>query len=276
MDEVTPVCLRDLQRAETALLRELILFFEANAIRYYALGGTLLGAVRHGGFIPWDDDIDIGVPRSDYERLIHYPNASNLPFELHTHYNDSSHQRYFIRVEDPSIRVMRTDVFPAELTAAWIDVFPLDGMPERAMLRKVHWHRILVRRALFRLASPSVQLVSKKRPWYERFLLFLRHRFATEMFLDFDRQWRKLDRLLKRYDFDGCSTIVNAMGYWKEREIFPKEWYGEGVSYQFEDLTINGPVDYDDVLTRQYGDWRTPSRENKHRTAVSESSTSLG
>ena len=73
--------LRELQLTELNILKELLPFFERNHITYFALGGTMLGAVRHQGFIPWDDDIDIGVPREDYERLLSLQNQ--LPPHLH-------------------------------------------------------------------------------------------------------------------------------------------------------------------------------------------------
>ena len=62
--------LRQMQLSELKMLKETISFFEEHGLSYFAIGGTLLGAVRHKGFIPWDDDIDLGLPREDYDRLI--------------------------------------------------------------------------------------------------------------------------------------------------------------------------------------------------------------
>ena len=70
--------LRELQLTELDILKELLPIFERHNIPYFGLGGTMLGAVRHGGFIPWDDDIDIGVPREDYDRLLSLEDEPSL------------------------------------------------------------------------------------------------------------------------------------------------------------------------------------------------------
>lgn len=113
---------------DLALFKEFSKFCKKNNIKYFALGGTLLGAVRHKGFIPWDDDMDLGVPREDYEKLLLLCSKEKVNFELHTFDNDENHYRYFARLEDSSVKIKRNDKSVSEISSAWIDIFPLDGI----------------------------------------------------------------------------------------------------------------------------------------------------
>jgi len=111
--------LRKLQLIELSLFKQFDSICRKYHVRYYALGGTLLGAVRHQGFIPWDDDMDIGVPREEYERLKKIlPNELKEGAEYHSFENDPSYYRYFSRIEDNRIKVKRTDNIIPEFSSA--------------------------------------------------------------------------------------------------------------------------------------------------------------
>ena len=156
--------LRKLQLTELELFKKFAQFAEEHKIRYFALGGTLLGAVRHKGFIPWDDDMDIGVPREDYDRLLEICKTEEAPFEMHTFFNDENYFRYFAQIQDPSIKVIRKDKQIQEITSSWVDIFPLDGMPNNRLIRAIHKYYLLWRRAAYRFSrfSTSVEAISHR------------------------------------------------------------------------------------------------------------------
>ena len=258
--------LRQLQLAELNILKQLLVFFENNNISYYALGGTLLGAVRHRGFIPWDDDIDIGIPREDYEMLIKLKDKIPYPLRLCNYQFDNGYMYYFSRVVDDRIKVISTRAKVDEITPAWVDIFPLDGMPENYIIRKIHGFFILEKRALFQLARYEriADQNKKNRSLMEKTIMFSADHLHIHRILSEKRTFQNLDRVLKRVPYELSTYNVNALGAYKLREVFPKNVFGEGRMYQFEDILINGPVDYQKYLTQLYGDWETPADFDHH------------
>ncbi|MFR5057397.1 LicD family protein [Faecalimonas umbilicata] len=264
--------LRKLQLTELELFKKFKVFSEEHNIAYYALGGTLLGAVRHQGFIPWDDDMDIGIPREDYEKFLKLCETCSVPFEVHTFRNDELYIRYFARIEDPSVKIKRTDKITEEISSAWIDIFPLDGMPNNIIMRKIWEKYILYRRAMYRFSCfDSVVDVNKKgRPFIEKVLVKIGTVFPIQKMLSEKRELEKLDRALKRFPYKNSNYLVNAMGAYKFREMFHKKYYGDGRWYKFEDTQIWGPEDYDTVCSQLYGDYMTPPGENDRNHHASE------
>lgn len=265
--------LRDLQMVDLKLFKKFAVIADEHQIKYFALGGTLLGAVRHKGFIPWDDDMDIGIPREDYERFIGLCEKGVIDLEVHTYKNDENYYRYFARIEDPSIKIIRNDNETKEISSAWIDVFPLDGMPNNPVIRFIHKYYILYRRAVYKLSCfhLGVNINKKNRPLIERVLIIIGKKFPVERIFDTKKELKRLDKALKRVWYDDSQYLVNAMGAYKFKEMFNKKYYGDGRWYPFEDTMIWGPEDYDYICTRLYGNYMTPpdkDERNHHASAV--------
>ena len=258
--------LRELQLSELSILKETLRLFEKHNIPYYALGGTMLGAVRHQGFIPWDDDIDIGVPREEYERLEEL--CRELPKNLHFHSyaNDPEYAYYFPRIEDECIQVHSMKTQRGEILPSWIDIFPLDGMPNGALARKLHGRRVLAARALFQVSrfDSIVDVQKKNRPPLEKAAIWLTQHLRLQSLFNRRAAFRAVDRALMRCPYAASGYNINAMGAYKLREMFDKKVFGEGALYQFEDIQIRGPQDYEAYLTQLYGDWRTPADMGHH------------
>ena len=250
-------------------------YMEENNIEYYMLGGTLLGAVRHKGFIPWDDDIDIGVPRKDYERLLS-DIQSHLPehLRLDTFRNSQKHHYYFSRIVDTRYTLKRLGSIKERNENVWVDIFPLDGMPDNAIVRRIHMWRLLYTRAMYHISCfEKVNLKRPNRPLSERMVIKFVQLTGFGRNGDTKKRLEKLDRLMKKYSIEDTGYISNFMGQYKFKEMFPKSYYGKGTLYDFEGYRLMGPDNYDAVLTQMYGDYMTPPKDadkNAHAAVLNE------
>lgn len=274
--------LRRLQLAELEMAKKFVAFCDEHDLRYFMLDGTFLGAVRHKGFIPWDDDMDFGLLREDYERFLLLSEMKQVPFDVHNYFtSDSNMRRYFTKIEDPSIKVRRNAAKIEEITNIWIDIFPLDGMPNQSVLRKFREYYILWRRAAYRFSIFSINVDTQKpnRPLAEKLLIEFGKRFPVEKVFRFDREIKKLDKAVKKYPLTKSKWLFNAMSGYKFKEMFRKEIFGEGLFYEFEGQKWRGPQDFETYLTQLYGDYMSfppESERNCHSiSSISESNDRL-
>lgn len=270
--------LRKLQITELAILKKVVAFCDHNNVPYIIMGGTLLGAVRHEGFIPWDDDIDIAIPREEYERFVSIANdeftGENGSLKFHNFKTDSGYKYYFSRVTDESVKLKDYSAIETKEQSAWIDIFPLDGMPNSEFKRKVHKLKLLIARMKFQYSqfSTLVSVNLPGRPWYEKTLIKLGKILPVEKMFKTDKALSRLDKLLKKYPYETSEYVVNFMGAGKFKEMHKKSLYDNRVLYHFEDTEVYGVADYDTWLTKMYGDYMTPppdDEKNKHFTEVS-------
>lgn len=150
MSDETITNLRKLQLIELDIPKQVIDLCNRHRLRYYLLGGTFLGAVRHKGFIPWDDDIDIGMPRTDFERFCELaPTELQKPLGFVSFRTNAGHIYFHPRVYNYNSRVVDRSGVKEKETHAWIDIFPLDGMPKTGAARKLYGFYLLFLRLLF-------------------------------------------------------------------------------------------------------------------------------
>ena len=252
-----PVPLSMAQLSILNIFKEIKPFLEKSSRPYYLLGGSLLGAVRHKGFIPWDDDIDIGIVREDYERFLEMV-SKNLPehLELRSYRDESDHHYYFSRIVDTRYVLNREGSLVSRKENLWVDIFPLDGMPNNWLLRRIHMLRLLWVRFCYHVACfDKVNLKRPNRPLSERIIIAIVKNVHLGGHRDYKKWLVKLDKLLRKYKVQDSNWIVNFMGQYKFKEMFPKSYYGKGKLYTFEDMQLMGPEDYDKVLSQMYGDY---------------------
>ncbi len=265
--------LRKLQMVELAMLKEVVRICEKYNLTYYLSAGTFLGAVRHKGFIPWDDDADVRMPRPDYEKLLEIlPQELSSPYIIKHFLYDSSVHRYYLRINDPRVKLKRTHSKTGEISNAWLDIFPLDGMPKNKLHNKLRQFRLLYRRMWMQISVfDEIVTLNKKRSRLENMIIAVVRHTPIQHFVKYDKMWKKLDKAMKACKAETAEYYVNFMGMYKFKDMIPKSIYGNGAKYRFEDGEFNGPEDYDAFLKKLYGDYmKLPPVEtrNKHMTEI--------
>lgn len=272
-----------LQEAELNIVKEIIKLCEKHSIKYYIVGGTLLGAVRHKGFIPWDDDIDIAMLRPDYEKFIEIAKKElpkNLILDYYKfHKNEKNYNTYYMaRVEDSKVKLISKVAEVERILNAWVDIFPLDGLPKNRIKCFFHKIRLLYLRAALRYSqfSKIVTKNAQNKDIIMRLLIKIGKVINFEKIYNKDKVLEKIDKNLKKYSCEGSKEIINFAGACKSYkfvELFPKYIYDETSSYKFEDIYLKGPKNYDYVLSHHYGNYMIPpsdDNKNKHQTEVIE------
>ncbi|MGT2926487.1 LicD family protein [Streptococcus cuniculipharyngis] len=244
-----------IQRKELAILKEFIRICEKHQLTYYILGGTLLGAVRHQGFIPWDDDIDIGMPRTDYEFLMNLPQEEfKAPYQLVNEKVNPEFTKAFMNLQDKSTSIIMTYSNERSEQALWIDIFPLDGMPANKVKKYWHGKHYLFARMMVQLSqfNKIVNVNKKNRPLLEKVIIKLADVFKIENVLNYKKYQQYYIKVISKYDMSE-EYAGNYTGAYKLREIVPSKYFGRGTVLQFEDLMVNAPMDYIGYLEAIYG-----------------------
>lgn len=257
-----------LHQVDMEIVREVLRICEKHGLRYYMLGGTMLGAIRHKGFIPWDDDIDLGMPRDDYERFLALaPQELAAHLKLVNYRTDPNYMYYITRILDTDTTVIEERIGnDNKYTHASIDIFPIDGTPNNGLLRKIYFFRVLYHRALMSMCYKDSIDRKRKRSKKEKLLLWVMEHIPVNKLTSAYKQKCKIDKLLRKQKVEGAKYIGNIMGAYRTREIVPAEFYGEGAMYPFEDMQLRGLSMYHEYLTHTYGDYMELPPEDSRKT----------
>ena len=261
--------LSKLQSEELKIFKVFVKICEAKKLRYMICGGSFLGAVRHKGFIPWDDDIDVAMPRPDFERFLRIaPKLLPKDLYLSTYKLGAEHITLVAMIINKNKDFTLNNSAKQMETGAWMDILVLDGAPEPGLRRKLFGIKYMYYRMMNQFAHfDEIVNLNKKRPWYEHAAIKFAQITNIEKMLDPVKIGDRFHRFLRKIPYDGSKYVAAFMGAAKMREIVPREYYGDGSDYEYEGMTIKGPDMADAYLRHFYGDYMTPppvNERNRH------------
>lgn len=254
---------REIQSVGFAILKEIHQFCISNSIRYSLYGGTMLGAIRHKGFIPWDDDIDISMPRADYDKFIRSFKSDN-GYLLFSPEHSNSWLTY-ARVCDTQQTIVKNSIIPwcNTDTGVWVDIFPLDGAPDDiSQTLEIIAKLKIINKKLIRFRALKASPLKNHKPFIE---LVKYCRIRILMFFD-----RSDEDILRKEYIEICKSIpfgktghycnFSYLGY-GIKEYQDYEQFSSIISVPFENTSFCVIAGYDKHMRNKYGDYMIPPSE---------------
>ena len=253
----------DVQRIMLAILKDVITYFDKHDYHYVLTGGSALGAVRHQGFIPWDDDADVALPRHEYERFIREYKPNSTRYEILTPLNTENWLYGYARVSDTYTQA--DGKWATVSNGVYVDVFPIDAVPSSGIGQKFAYYHMkyldVMRNSTRRLA------ISHKEPawWLKPLLIKYAKRHTTAWWVN------KMNRLAQKTNqrYENKSDVYSlyiVQGLNKTRENFPLAIYRQRQLVKFEDLNVYIPAANQHYLSQMYGDWQALPSKSKRKT----------
>lgn len=258
--------LRKVQLAQLEIAKEIKRVCEENDIGYFLCCGTLLGAVRHQGFIPWDDDLDMGMLRADYEKFCRIaPEKLNPRFCLQSWYTEPGYALPFGKVRMRDTQYLETKGAALEENGFFVDIFPFDNAPEGKEAQAAHAKKL---GDLFRMKLMKCGW----KPWMENDKINWKKRLGY-LYYQLKALGASGEAIAEQYDALAASVPAGTLlcrqrGLFK-LECYDREWYRSFVELPFEGELFRVPEQFDAVLRTQFDDYMVlppeDQRENRHQ-----------
>ena len=235
----------ELKKIQKEILDEVVSFCEENNIRYFLAYGTMLGAIRHQGYIPWDDDIDIHIPRPDYEKFIElYNQKSNSEYQIVTHELDRRYKVPFAKIFRKGT-IVNEFFYKQSVFGVYVDIFPLDGI-------KSKWQAYICGQCI-RFMYIKTMIFCNRQTLARKARLFI----TKMILLPFSSHFilKTMRRIATRHNYDDCKQICSFGSRTAMKEILPREVYDNQTTATFEGSEYRIPQGYDRYLTQKYGEY---------------------
>ena len=257
--------LEEQKELELLIMDQIVAFCKEKQLRYYLMFGTLLGAVRHKGFIPWDDDFDIAMPREDYEVfLAEFNNWSDSRYKVVDYSNTEKYYLTFAKVIDTKTVLREKKIKDVIDLGIYIDIFPIDFLGDDREEVLQHFSRkIMPLRKFLTVRDSDLSQLSQAK-------MFTRLKWTVAHCLT---QLISRKCVIKKFNvhamkYKTCLSskycgVLSTMSY-NANKIMESKWFEEVVPLQFESRIFDAPVGYENVLEYFYGDYmQLPPKEKR-------------
>ena len=259
--------IRTIQNLEYSMLEKFDKFCLEKNLKYFLVGGTLLGAIRHKGFIPWDDDIDLAMPRPDYMKLLELLKVEKISDEIEadSKYLGSKNPTTMLRIFNKNTKVFFKEYSHNLNIGLWIDIFPLDGVPQNSLKRKIHFykHRLLMDCYICSITK----LGSQRRNIFLTYFQYL----LTPIYFIFNKIgfefWIKLlEKNNLKYSYETSELIGVIEGRAVVKETMSKKEFIKEIHVKFENKKFPIPGCFDYYLRQLYGNYMELPPEDKRNS----------
>ncbi len=242
------IALKEMQDIELNVLLEFDKICKKHSLRYYIDGGTLLGAMCYEGFIPWDDDIDLKMPRPDYEKLMTL--QDEFPDYISIDAPSANHCEYtMIKLIDNRTILTEFNGDNEKTTGVYIDVFPMDGHPDDEQECKKHLADLQRLNSLFHASLVNFETMKKSSSPVSKVKGAIYGVVYSSWGL-----YKKLTKLAKKYSYDECTYVGLLVEGDAMRERFKREWLDNSIELEFEGNMVPAPSEYKKHMEIFYGD----------------------
>lgn len=243
-------------KIQLEMLEYLLKVCKDNNIKIFGIAGTMLGAVRHGGFIPWDDDIDMAMYRTDYNKfmkIIEENNPFKEPLFLQTQYNDPEHYSPSIRLRHSlSTAIIDYDKTKKCNNGIFIDIFPLDGYCQNKFKRKIQIFELRIMHKIMKnhIYPQNRTMVGKVKSIGCNFIIKL---------YPYNKMIKRYHEVASRYSTEDCEMIDHfvrpMLPSYNNRYLWRKKYIEDLIYVKFEDLKLPIPKEYDKCLKQNFGNY---------------------
>lgn len=251
---------QEVKQLELEMLLKFDEICKSNSLYYTLCGGTLLGAVRHKGFIPWDDDIDVLMPRPDFERLLEMVRSKSVALpeymDIASWFTSPPVYVPFVKIIDK--RTLVKEEFMSGDKHLWIDIFVTDACPDdEKIVRTIFNKSLFLRKLLFKKQTRAGSGKTKAKAVLKDILRVILSPISLVSIC------RAIENNAKKYDFASSSYIAGIQwGYGPQEKVSKRAWMAP-IELEFEGHTFPAPSNYDEYLSNLYGDYMTLPPENK-------------
>lgn len=249
--------IEEAKKIELGILDFIDSFCKEHGINYCINYGTLIGAIRHKGFIPWDDDIDLSMTRENYEKFIQLFSEKQSRYKLLSLETDDQYFNNFIKIVDPTTKIIDTRNTKTYDSGVFIDIFPMDSFNDSKVVD------ICYKLESFKLLSFSkhkniVYGDSKLKDLIRTLFWLLLSPVSPRFFAN------QIEKQIQKYRVEDGQYIAFIPSKFKEKEVFAKEVFEDLIEVPFEHLMLPAPKQYDAILKQYYGDYMTlPPKEKQ-------------